>query len=153
MLVAAELGTPTPTAEIYMEPVIPPETKSLFEIAVSGSLEAFDLLVLSRPYAHLYYYLKEVHRMGRAPKLPPLHMHDLMQSQREAVRAYNWSQTRTLVDRLERLIGAPISDRNMTELGMSEESSITVLESTTGASRLANIVMYECETPSTCTSG
>ena len=67
VLVAAEPGTPTPTAETYMEPVIPPETKSLFEIAVSGSLEAFDLLVLSRPYAHLYYYLKEVHRMGRAP--------------------------------------------------------------------------------------
>jgi benzoyl-CoA reductase/2-hydroxyglutaryl-CoA dehydratase subunit BcrC/BadD/HgdB len=110
IFVAADSGTPTPTAEIYMEPVIPPETKSLFEIAVSGSLEAFDLLVLSRPYAHLYYYLKEVHRMGRAPRLPPLQMHDLMQSQREAVRAYNWSQTRALLDRLEKLAGAPITD-------------------------------------------
>src|SRR5215471_14948745 len=96
VLVAAELGMPTLTAETYMEPVIPPETKSLFEIAVGGQLENFDLLVLSRPYAHLYYYLKEVHRIGRAPNLPPLHMHDLMQSQREAVRGYNWSQTRAL---------------------------------------------------------
>ena len=47
-LVAAELGSPTPNAEIFMEPVIPPETKSLFEIATGGSLQQFDLLVLSR---------------------------------------------------------------------------------------------------------
>ena len=43
MLVAAELGSPTPNAEIYMEPVIPPETKSLFEIATGGSLQQFHL--------------------------------------------------------------------------------------------------------------
>ncbi|MGZ4678406.1 MAG: hypothetical protein ACXV8Y_17890, partial [Acidimicrobiia bacterium] len=45
--------------------VIAPETKSLFEHTVGGSYSFVDLLVLSRPYAHLYYYLKEVYRMGR----------------------------------------------------------------------------------------
>jgi benzoyl-CoA reductase/2-hydroxyglutaryl-CoA dehydratase subunit BcrC/BadD/HgdB len=113
VLVAAEMGTPTPTAEIYMEPVIPPETKSLFEIAVSGRLASLELLVLSRPYAQLYYYLKEVYRQGRAPKLPPLHMYDLMQSQREAVRAYNWSHTRTLLDCLERRSGRQLTDADL----------------------------------------
>jgi benzoyl-CoA reductase/2-hydroxyglutaryl-CoA dehydratase subunit BcrC/BadD/HgdB len=94
-----------------MEPVIPPETKSLFDLAVSGRFADFDLLVLSRPYAHLYYYLKEVYRQGRAPQLPPLHMYDLLQSQREAVRAYNWGQTRALLDRLQRLAGQEITDQ------------------------------------------
>jgi len=59
VLVAAELGHPTQHADIYMEDVIPPETKSLFDSAARGDLEFLDLLVLSRPYAHLYYYLKE----------------------------------------------------------------------------------------------
>ena len=110
VLIAAEMGAPTPTADIYMEPIIAPETRSLFDLAVTGHFEAFDLLVLSRPYAHLYYYLKEVFRLGRAPKLPPVYMYDLMQSQREAVRAYNWGRTRALLERLERVAGAPIAD-------------------------------------------
>src|SRR5262245_56139962 len=76
VLIAAEPGEPTPIAEIYMEPVISPETQSLFEIAVSGRLESLDLLVLSRPYSQLYYYLKEVYRLGRGPEVPPLHMYD-----------------------------------------------------------------------------
>ena len=113
MLVAAELGSPTPNAEIYMEPVIPPETKSLFEIATGGSLQQFDLLVLSRPYAQLYYYLKEVYRLGRAPKLPPLHMHDVMQSHREAVRAYNWQQIQALCARLNQLPGGQVTEDSL----------------------------------------
>jgi benzoyl-CoA reductase/2-hydroxyglutaryl-CoA dehydratase subunit BcrC/BadD/HgdB len=111
--IAAEMGAPTPIADTYMEPVIPPETRSLFDIAVNGQFESFDLLVLSRPYAHLYYYLKEVFRLGRAPKLPPLYMYDLMQSQREAVRAYNWGQTRALLERIERVTSAPITDAQL----------------------------------------
>src|ERR1051326_7492687 len=98
VLIAADMGQPTPTADVYMEPVIPPETKSLFEIAVSGEFESFHLLVLSRPYAHLYYYLKEVYRLGRAAKVPPLHMFDLMQSQRDAVQSYNSGRTRALLE-------------------------------------------------------
>jgi len=113
VLIAAEMGRPTPNADIYMEPVIAPETRSLFDIAVSGRFEAFDLLVLSRPYAQLFYYLKEVLRLGRAPKLPPLYMYDLMQSQREAVRAYNWGRTRALLERFERLAGAQLTDTQL----------------------------------------
>ncbi len=110
LLVAAEPSVPTPTAEIYMESVIPPETKALFELAVGGAIEHFELLVVSRPYTQLYYYLKEVYRLGRAPDLPPLHMYDLMQSRRDAVRAYNWSQTRAMFGRLERLAGQSIAE-------------------------------------------
>jgi benzoyl-CoA reductase/2-hydroxyglutaryl-CoA dehydratase subunit BcrC/BadD/HgdB len=102
VLIAAQAGAPTPGADVYMEDVISPETKCLFELATSGELEFLDLLALSRPYSQLYYYLKEVYRLGRAPRLPALHMFDLMQSQREAVRRYNERQLASLTARLER---------------------------------------------------
>ena len=110
VLIAAERGQPTPTADIYMDRVIAPETRSLFEHAVEGSLDCLDLLILSRPYAQLYYYLKEVYRMGRGPKIPPLHIYDLMHSQRQAVRSYNWGRTLALLERLERLANQEITE-------------------------------------------
>src|SRR5262249_48832701 len=76
-------------------------------------LQEFDLLVLSRPYAQLYYYLKEVYRLGRAPKLPHLHMHDVMQSRREAVRAYNWQQLQALCARINQLPGAAVTEDSL----------------------------------------
>lgn len=113
VLIAAERGRPTPTADIYMDQVIAPETKSLFEDAVQGNYSFVELLVLSRPYAQLYYYLKEVYRLGRGPKIPPLHIYDLMHSQRAAVRSYNWGRTRTLLERLERLAGQDITEARL----------------------------------------
>ena len=110
VLIAADQTQPTPNADLYMEEVISPETKSLFELACQGDYEFLDLLIVSRPYAHLYYYLKEVYRLGRGPRFPRLHMYDLMQSQREAVRAYNWGQTAALTEHLERLSGEEITE-------------------------------------------
>jgi benzoyl-CoA reductase/2-hydroxyglutaryl-CoA dehydratase subunit BcrC/BadD/HgdB len=127
VLIAADMGQPTPTADVYMEPVIPPETKSLFEIALSGEFESFHLLVLSRPYAHLYYYLKEVYRLGRAAKVPPLHMFDLMQSQRDAVRSYNSGRIRALLEQLERLAGAAITDDRL-EAAISLTNRVRALQ-------------------------
>jgi benzoyl-CoA reductase/2-hydroxyglutaryl-CoA dehydratase subunit BcrC/BadD/HgdB len=113
VLVTAPRGRPTPGADVYMEDVIAPETRSLFESAASGDLAFLDLLVLSRPYAQLYYYLKEVYRLGRGPLFPPLHMFDLMHSQREAVRAYNWHRFQALIEQLQRVSGDQITERGL----------------------------------------
>jgi benzoyl-CoA reductase/2-hydroxyglutaryl-CoA dehydratase subunit BcrC/BadD/HgdB len=113
VLVAADMGARTPVADVYMEPIIAPETRSLFEQALNGIYESFELLVLSRPYAHLHYYLKEVFRQGRAPRVPPLWMYDLMQSQRDAVRAYNWDRTRALRDRLQTLSSVELTEARL----------------------------------------
>jgi benzoyl-CoA reductase/2-hydroxyglutaryl-CoA dehydratase subunit BcrC/BadD/HgdB len=113
VLIAARSGPPTPHADVFMEEIIPPETKALFESALTGGLQFLDLLILSRPYAHLYYYLKEVYRLGRGPLFPQLHMYDLMHSQRDAVRAYNWGRTESLIERLERLAGEEITERRL----------------------------------------
>jgi benzoyl-CoA reductase/2-hydroxyglutaryl-CoA dehydratase subunit BcrC/BadD/HgdB len=110
VLVTADTSRSTPHADVYMEQIIAPETRALFESAVTGGLEFLDLLILSRPYAHLYYYLKEVYRLGRGPRFPELHMFDLMQSEREAVRTYNWHRMAALIERLERLSGRAVSD-------------------------------------------
>jgi benzoyl-CoA reductase/2-hydroxyglutaryl-CoA dehydratase subunit BcrC/BadD/HgdB len=40
-------------------------------------------------------------------------MFDLMQSQRDAVRGYNWGRTRALLEQLERLAGAAIADEQL----------------------------------------
>jgi benzoyl-CoA reductase/2-hydroxyglutaryl-CoA dehydratase subunit BcrC/BadD/HgdB len=116
VLIAAQRGQPTPTADLYMDRVIAPETKSLFEDIVLGSYAFVDLLVLSRPYAQLYYYLKEVYRMGRGSNIPPLHIYDVMHSQRQAVRTYNWGRTVALLDRLERLVGQEITESRLWEV-------------------------------------
>jgi benzoyl-CoA reductase/2-hydroxyglutaryl-CoA dehydratase subunit BcrC/BadD/HgdB len=113
ILIAAAPGLSTPNADLYMEDIIPPETKFLFEAAITGTYAFLDLLILSRPYAHLYYYLKEVFRLGRAPLFPELHMFDLMQSQRAAVRTYNWGRTEALIERLERLSGEEITETRL----------------------------------------
>ncbi|MBV9580541.1 MAG: 2-hydroxyacyl-CoA dehydratase [Chloroflexi bacterium] len=122
VLVAARRGRPTPHADVYMEDVIAPETKSLFESAASGDLAFLELLVLSRPYAQLYYYLKEVYRLGRGPAFPPLFMFDLMHSRREAVRAYNWARFRALIERLQRLAGQEITEGRLRDAIASTNS-------------------------------
>lgn len=103
MQVTAAGDGPTPAADIYMDDVISPEIHALFEMAHRGDLAGLDLLVLTRPYDKLYYYLKEVRRLGRGENFPAVHMFDVLQSQREAVRAYNRGQFDALTERLARL--------------------------------------------------
>jgi benzoyl-CoA reductase subunit C len=108
-------GQATPTADHYMDNVIAPDTKSLFESAIRGDFEFLDLLVLTRHDDKLYYYLKELLRLGRARSLPPLHMFDLMGSQREAVRLYNEQHFDGLIRALERVSGRAVTDAALRE--------------------------------------
>ena len=115
VLITPDMGAPTPTADTYIDPVVSPETRALFEAALAGAFEFLDLLVLSRTDDKLYYYLKEMVRLGRAPTAPPLHMFDLMPSRREAVRPYNRDNLDGLIDALERASGRKITDDALRE--------------------------------------
>ncbi len=115
VLVSADLGIATPQADVYIDPELPPEIRALCESALRGELEFLDLLVLSRPYDKLFYFMKELHRLGRAPKFPPFIIHDLMHSQREAVQAYNQGRYRALLDRLERVGTRPLDTTTLGE--------------------------------------
>ncbi len=115
VLITPKTDAPTPTADVYIEPVVSPETRALFEDALAGAFEFLDLLVLSRTDDKLYYYLKEMVRLGRGAKAPPLHMFDLMPSRRDAVRIYNRAALDGLIDALERRADRPIADAALSE--------------------------------------
>lgn len=108
VLVSADLQINTPEADLYIDPELPAETRALCEAGLQGELEFLDLLIMSRQYDKLYYYMKELHRLGRAPKFPPFAIYDLMQSQRDAVMAYNQGRFRALIERLGRTGSQPI---------------------------------------------
>jgi hypothetical protein len=102
----------TPLADPWMEPEFAWELRSIVDRALRGDFESFDLLIVTRSYHEVYYYLKEIVRQGQGAKVPPLAMYDLMQSQRPAVRPYGLRQTEDL---LERLAGRAISTDDLRE--------------------------------------
>lgn len=113
--VAAEPPHPTPTADVWMEETFEWQQRSILDRAARGDFESFDLLIFTRSYHEVYYYLKEIVRQGQGAQVPPLHMYDLMQSQRAAVRAYGQNRTEDLLGRLERLAGGRIADDRLRE--------------------------------------
>jgi benzoyl-CoA reductase/2-hydroxyglutaryl-CoA dehydratase subunit BcrC/BadD/HgdB len=115
MQVPAELPHPTPTADLWMEETFEWQQRSVLDRVARGDFESYELLILTRSYHEVYYYLKEIVRQGQGPRVPPLYMYDLMQSQRAAVRAYGQNRTDDLLARLERLIGAPVTDDHLRE--------------------------------------
>jgi benzoyl-CoA reductase/2-hydroxyglutaryl-CoA dehydratase subunit BcrC/BadD/HgdB len=110
MLVAPEPPHPTPLADPWMEESFAWELRSVVEQALRGDFEPFELLIVTRSYHEVYYYLKEIMRQGEGARVPPLYMYDLMQSQRTAVRPYGMDRTVDLMARLERLAGSPLSE-------------------------------------------
>jgi len=108
--VTAPVLAATPDADLYMDDILSPETHALFQAVHDGAFSGLDLLVLTRAYDKLFYYLKEGLRIGLGAAFPPLHMFDLMQSRRPAVETYNRRQLDQLIDQLQRIGGRSISD-------------------------------------------
>jgi benzoyl-CoA reductase/2-hydroxyglutaryl-CoA dehydratase subunit BcrC/BadD/HgdB len=127
MQVPAEPPHPTPTADLWMEETFEWQQRSVLDRVARGDFESCELLILTRSYHEVYYYLKEIVRQGQGAKVPPLHMYDLMQSQRAAVRAYGQNRTDDLLARLERLAGAPITDDQLREaIGVTNRARRTI---------------------------
>jgi hypothetical protein len=103
----------TPIADTYLDDVVSPDDHRLFEAAVEGDFEPFDLLVLSRPRQHLYYFLKEIRRLGRAPRAPPIWLFDVFPSVRESVRDHNARCLEFLKSAVERASGRTIVDDDL----------------------------------------
>jgi benzoyl-CoA reductase/2-hydroxyglutaryl-CoA dehydratase subunit BcrC/BadD/HgdB len=113
VLVSAAPPHPTPHADPWMEPEFEWELRSILDRALRGDFASFELLIVTRSYHEVYYYLKEIVRQGQGATVPPLYMYDLMQSQRAAVRPYGLNRTFDLLARLERLAGRSISDDDL----------------------------------------
>ena len=109
VLITGVPGEPTPVGDEFMEETYGWDMRSVFDRALRGTYEFLDLLIITRAYGAAYYYLKEMVRIGRGAKVPPLHMYDLMVSQREASRTYGMGLTDELLARIERLTGEAVT--------------------------------------------
>jgi benzoyl-CoA reductase/2-hydroxyglutaryl-CoA dehydratase subunit BcrC/BadD/HgdB len=108
--IAAQLEHATPRADRLMPDNHGWESRSICEQALNGEYDFLDLLVITRPYGPLYYVLREVHRQGDAPGLPPLYLFDLLQSERACFAAYNETCLDAFIARLERLTAARLAE-------------------------------------------
>jgi hypothetical protein len=96
----------------YLEPgVFSPRIASLFESALTGDLDILSAVVFSRTSEQdykAYLYVREVVREGRGTRLPPLWLHDVLNTSTAQAHAYGLARTRELVARLESLAGRAI---------------------------------------------
>ena len=98
-------GGSTEVGDRYMEAGLDPAVRSLFDQFVRGTWDHADLIVLDRSLRDLYYYLKELVRLGLAPALPRLHLFDLLLARDLPVQRYNARQVEMLVDAVEHASG------------------------------------------------
>jgi benzoyl-CoA reductase/2-hydroxyglutaryl-CoA dehydratase subunit BcrC/BadD/HgdB len=120
--VVARPFEPTPEADAYLESGYGPEMRSILEQILSGELDDAVLLVLDRSFRDVFYYLKELVRLGLAPTLPPLQMVDLFLSQDLAVGKHNRGQIERLIAALARVGGVePTDERLRDEVAATNE--------------------------------
>lgn len=94
-------GGSTEAGDRYMEDGLEVTVRSVFDQFVRGTWDEADLIVLDRSYRDVYYYLKELVRLGLAPGLPKLHLFDLLLTRDLPVQRYNAGQVEMLVEAVE----------------------------------------------------
>lgn len=107
--VAPALIPDVPAATRFMDETATREWRSIFSQIMAGAWASAELLVVARDYHILYYYLKEVVRLGLGAQIPPLHLFDLIQESGPAADAYDDGEVAALVDRLIRVTGRPVA--------------------------------------------
>lgn len=95
----------TPRADEYLEGRYGPEFRSVLEQLLDGVADGAALIVFDRRFRDLFYYLKEMVRLGQCPNLPPLHMFDLILSRSFDQTDFNTEQIRLLDVVLSRVAG------------------------------------------------
>lgn len=95
----------TPRADEYLEGQYGAELRSVLEQLLDGAADGAALVVLDRRFRDLFYYLKEMVRLGQCPNLPPLHMFDLILSRSFDQTDFNTEQFRLLDTVLARVAG------------------------------------------------
>jgi 2-hydroxyglutaryl-CoA dehydratase, D-component len=107
--VAPALTPDVPAAAHFMDETATAEWRSIFSQIIAGAWASAELLVVARDYHVLYYYLKEVVRLGLGAQIPPLHLFDLIQESGTGADAYDHGEIVALVDRLVRITGRPVT--------------------------------------------
>lgn len=95
----------TPRADEYLEGRYGAEYRSVLEQLLAGDTDNAALIIFDRRFRDIFYYLKEMIRLGRCPNLPPLHMFDLILSRSFDQTDFNTEQMRLLDRALTRVAG------------------------------------------------
>lgn len=96
-------------SDTHVEAFADRDARLIFALYVGGALDALDLLVLPRSsetWHKLYLALREAQRTGLKTDGPPLHLHDLLHTQRESSRRYGLARTVELAERVSALVAA-----------------------------------------------
>jgi benzoyl-CoA reductase/2-hydroxyglutaryl-CoA dehydratase subunit BcrC/BadD/HgdB len=97
-------------AEPYLDHYLDAGIRNVLDRAIRGGLEQIDLLVCDGSDDRLYHFMKEVVRLGKGERIPPLYLYDLLQSGSPADTPYNLMHLRNLIDRLQALTGTRADD-------------------------------------------
>jgi len=106
-------SAPTPAADAHLEPgVFPGRLRHLVEAALAGRLAHAACIVVPRTSDvdyKCFLYLREFVRRKVVSALPPVLLHDLLQSDGPHVRAYDVARTRALCNELASVSGRTLS--------------------------------------------
>lgn len=105
--VTGTLVDETPEADEYLEGKYGAEFRSVLQSLLDGAADTAALLVFDRRFRDLFYYVKEMVRLGWLPALPPVHLFDLILSRAVDATAFNLDQVR----RLDDVLGRAAADR------------------------------------------
>jgi benzoyl-CoA reductase/2-hydroxyglutaryl-CoA dehydratase subunit BcrC/BadD/HgdB len=94
--ITAVAGPPTPNADRYLEAEYGAESRSIVEQILCGACDGASLVVFDRRAGDLFYYVKEMVRLGWLPSLPPVHLFDLVLSRSVDATQFNLVQMRAL---------------------------------------------------------
>lgn len=96
----------TPRADEFLEDRYGAESRTVLEQLLGGVADNAALLVFDRRFRDIFYYVKEMVRLGWTPNLPPLHMFDLILSRSFDQTPFNADQLGRLGSVLARVAGA-----------------------------------------------
>lgn len=139
------IGQPTPHADALVGTGEAPETRALLEPVLDGSLSHCRMIVVTRAYEWLYYFLKEAVRTGASAQqpIPHLHLHDLVASSEASLQTYNSQQFARLVEALERQCGTDrgaLSWESAIEAGNARRAALRKIATMRRAGELAGTV-------------
>ncbi len=126
-VIARGASSPTPTADLHLEPgIFPSRLRHLVESALTGGLSDAARIVIPRTSDTDYkcfLYLREFVRRGVTSALPPVILFDLLQSRGAEVRNYDAARTRALFEELSAVSGRrPSVDDLRREIARANEA-------------------------------
>jgi benzoyl-CoA reductase/2-hydroxyglutaryl-CoA dehydratase subunit BcrC/BadD/HgdB len=93
----------TPQADSYLEDKYTSEFRSIMQQLLEGAANPARLIIFDRRFRDIFYYVKEMIRLGLVSDFPPVHLFDLILSRSVQQTAFNLQQVRLLDDAIQQV--------------------------------------------------